>query len=232
MNINKISNNQVQFSSRNYPIAPFTIQTSSDPLFVEELSKADYHKAADFSFNCGLEAFPDWAEDWKNSTVKEKIARVKNGEKLYIEIMNKKDGNSTVLVGKDPKNDIKALFSMQNFDEFRWLKEKFKDVKTGFVEECMIDAKYRGQGIGKVIFDKILKSADGHFTDIFLEADNNAINFYTRAGFSPLDTSNPLIKKISDYILMHRKDRDLITLMSKSLDQSNPWWARIAKHLK
>lgn len=232
MNINRVAhtNNQLTFKSKNCPIEPFTIQTKFGPLRVEELSKKDIKKASNFAFYSNVEAFSDWQNGYNNANDTQRDYLVKWYEKKHADILKRNGGNSTILVAKDSENNFKAFFSLLKFDEFS--DSKVVDAKTGHLDECMIDAKYRGQGIGRIILDKILTTANGNFTDVIGEADNNALDFYKRAGFYELDTSNPAVKKISDFILSGRHDRDLITLISKPIDASNPWWKRVAKQIK
>lgn len=217
------------FCSRNHPIEPFIVQTKKGPIFMEELSEIDKYKAAAFSFRYELETFPIAAKNLKG--ISDKKGKIQYFEKIHSRILEKEDGNSTILIGKNSKKRVVALVSMHSFDEFARLEEEFLDLKTGYVEECILDAKYRGEGVGTTILNKILETADNHFTDIFLEANNKAVNFYTRAGFERFNVFLPIRKKIYDYILKNRGDRNLITLMTKTLDYSNPWWERIIKCL-
>lgn len=232
---NLLSNNQnriLSFGSKNCPIDPFTVQTTKGPLFVQEMPKRDLEKTASFSFDVALNSFKSW-EQWKNCSKGEKVYFTKSIERLLKHNLAKKDGNSTLLIAKDTKGDVKALFDLQSFDSIDFLHSNgFKDSKTAYIENCLVSAEYRSQGIGQKLIGKLLKTADNHFTDIFLCAENPAVNFYKRSGFSTLDTSNPAIKKISDFILSARIDRDDITLMSKSLNQADPWWARMVKLIK
>lgn len=232
VNINRIAhtNNQLTFKSKNCPIEPFVIQTKLGPLKVEELSKKELKKASDFNFHINLEVFPDWQQSYNIANAEQRNYWMQLNEKKHAYILNKGGDNSTILVAKDAENNFKAFFSLVKFDEFK--DSKVIDVTTGHLDECLIDAKYRGQGIGKIILDKLLTTADGHFTDVVAESFNKALGFYKRAGFKELDPSNPAIKKISDFILSGRQDRDLITLISKPIDASNPWWKRVAKQIK
>jgi len=228
---NQIRNTkQVSFGSKNHPIEPFVIKTKKGPLFVEELSENDIPKAAKFEMDFYEKEFPIWGVSTKNKS-KAEIKRFLS----YLAIRQKsvlsnKEGNGTVLVAKNFWGQVKALFQVEHFCALQSFMGK--DEKTAHVETCFIDGKYRSQGIGKILFEKLLETTKGRFTDIYLEAENKAVSFYKRAGFEPLDTSNPALKKISDCVLTHRPDRDEITLMSKTLDPANPWWKRVAKQLE
>lgn len=236
MSIQKINNPvQINFGSKNCPIEPFIIQTTKGPLFFRELKPEDtkgIHRSAYFDFYCCLNAFSDWATFYKKATKAEKITEINDIADDYLSKLNKPDGNTTILIGETAKKRVKALFTMENFTEFKTDSVNFTDDKTGHIQECMVDKTYRKEGLGAILLQKIMETAKGQFTDIFLEADNKALSFYKRAGFLSLDTSNPDIKKVSDFILSQRDDRDSITLMSKPLESSNPWCSRLVKCFK
>lgn len=221
---------RTSFGSKNIPVEPFEINTKQGKLYIHELTSDDIVKSGRFSFKCGLESFQDWRESYAKRSPKRKRKWIKNMIRNHRNILKREDGNSTILVGKDQKGRIKVLFSLLSFDETEDI--GVKDLKTGYVEECMIDSRYRNQGLGKILLSKLLETAHEHFTDIFLAADNKAVNFYSREGFENLDLSIPALKKLSETFLKSREDRDTITLMSRALDSSNPWWKRLATVLK
>lgn len=223
---------QLSFGSKNYPIIPFSVSTPLGPLRIKEIQEKDCPKAANYAFNFCIDTFRDWANYFKTAGPKEIQERTNRFCSDFKRTLTKKDGNSTILVATNQQGDIKALFSLENFDEFKGCQESVFDTETGYISDCFLSAEYRNQGTGSIILNKLLQTANGHFTDIYLEADNNAVNFYKRAGFLPLDTTNPLIKRIADYVCAHRDAFDEMTLMSKSLVPSDPWWQRVAKQIK
>lgn len=226
------TNKTLSFGSKNCPVKPFAIQTQFGPLQVEELKTSDLTKAAKYSVGSSVEAYESWRTPYEKLDKKGKKSWITFVKDRYIKILNKTDGNSTILVAKNSKGKIKAIFTMQNFDEFKNNAGGFADSKTGYIEECMTSSKYRGQGIGKIMINKLIETARGNFTDIVLEGENKALAFYGREGFKPLDLSNPSIKKISDFIMKARDDSYTFTVMNKTLDPSNPWWKRIAASIK
>lgn len=231
MNVQKVSTNaNPVFGSKNCPIEPFLIQTKKGPVWVRELrpnDKRGIYRAAYFDFYSNIRSFQEWADIYKDVSREDKLGDIKLIAHEYGSLLN--NDNSTILIGEDSKKKIKALFTMGCFDEFKDNNKDFIDLKTGHIGTCMVDPKYRGGGLGISLLKKIIGTAQGYFTDIFVEADNNALSFYTKTGFKPLDISNPDIKRISDFILEQRDDRDTITLMSQSLDPKDPWWQRIRK---
>lgn len=233
MNIEKISNINLNcsFGSKNCPIMSFEIQTKSGPLHVEELTRGDKFKAGAFSFNTTVNSIPAY-EEYKNMCFFDKLVNISSFIEKNSDVLRKKDGNSTILVAKDSENKVRALFSMKSFDRIKDANGRPIDIKIGSIEECLLDAKYRNEGVGSILLNKLLKTADGYFTDILLSANNRAINFYKKAGFSPLDRSNPSIDELNFHISRFGINPKFFTLMSKSLDPSNPWWERAVKFIR
>ena len=232
MNIYKLPNTHTSFTSRNCPIKPFMVESKSGDLFVEELTSEESAQAARFQIQFYEREFPHFSKWIKPKDAVEREEVFEALEYLQQIMLNKPEGNSTVLVGRDSQQKIKAMFALGDFDEFAWAKEKLVDKQTAYVSNCLVEADYRGQGVGEKMLEKLLKTADGKFTDIFLEANYKAVDFYKRAGFKPLDLKIPELREISAYIMANRSDSESLTLMSKSLDPTNHWWKRIVKYLK
>lgn len=223
------ANRSVSFGSKNCPIEPFTVNTKNGPIFVAEQSIQDSRAAAVFSTNCGIEAFPYWRQIL---STKEKISeQVDCFQFTHYRCLNKKDGNSTILIGKDSQNKIRALFSMQSFENIHGINTALSDRKTGYIEECMIDSKYRSLGLGKILLEKLMETTKGHFTDVMLLSEDKASVFYKRNGFSDINLENSIIKKFSDCIFANQFVEEHSTILTKSLDSSHPWWKRIAIQL-
>lgn len=227
-NINK----QFSFKSRNCPVAPFTIITTKGNLFVEEIKKRDLDKTLSFYLEVLLESVKSW-EHLRNPSEEKRLKHMKYLKSFLTHCLEKEDGNSTILIAKDASNNVKAITDLQYYDEVDFLSGNgFKDLKTGYIQNCYIAPEYRSQGIGQMMLGKTLKTAENHFTDIFLCSEHPAVNFYKKAGFSVLDTTNPLLKKIIDYILPIRGDGNYVTPMSKIIDPEKPWWDRMIKLIK
>lgn len=228
-NVSKSNNKVLKFGSRNNPIAPFVIQTSKGPLFASEIKQKDIPQTANFELDCLTKSVKAWMTYYEdNPDYKEFI--IDYLSKALNRCKRKKDGNSTVLIAKDVNNKVKSLFVVQSLDNS--VLKKIRDPKTGYIDSCFVSEEYRYQGIGRMLINKLLETCKGVFSDIYLAADNAAVNFYEKTGFAPLDTKSPEIKKVSDYILNLRSDREFITIMSKSLDTGNPWYTRLAKIIK
>lgn len=221
------TNNNIFFGSKNCPIKPFAIKTKQGDLFVEELQKKDRYKAAKFQFFCTVNSIPKF-EQYRHISNVENLVNISDFMDKNREILHKKDGNSTILVAKDSDGEIKAFFSLGNFDRVYGESNKPKDIKTGFIHDCLLDEKYRNEGVGQVLLEKLLKTVQGYFSDVLLWANNKAFSFYKRSGFEAVDFSNPKINKIPTYVFGYGEG--YATLMSKSLDSSNPWWEKAAKY--
>lgn len=224
----------ISFKSRNCPIKPFTIETATGKiLFAEEMTPEDLSRTAKFHFNTIVEDVQAW-KAVKNSSKKQKAYYLKYLENAFACCYCKGDGNSTILIAKDSKGRIKGLTDLQYYDEIDFIKNNgFLDLKTGYIQNCFIAPEYRNQGIGGKLIDKTLETVQDHFTDVLLISENqNSTRFYERKGFTIMDTSNPVIKKLVDFIHKGRGDNDNLIPMSKSFDIEHPWWQRMSKLLK
>lgn len=228
-NVSKSDNKLLKFGSRNNPIAPFVIQTLKGPLFVSEIKQKDIPQTVNFELDCLTKSVKAWMPYQKDDDYYKEFF-LGFLSKILNHCKRRKDGNSTILIAKDTDNQVKSLFVMQSLDTS--ILKNIRDPKTGYIDSCFVSEEYRSQGIGKILVDKLIETCKGTFSDIYLAADNAAVNFYKKTGFAPLDTTNPEIMKVSDYILNSRSDKELITIMSKSLDASNPWYTRLAKLIK
>lgn len=225
-------NEQFNFKSKNCPVKPFSIQTKNGLLTVEEMKMQDLNKTASFLFDSMKNLITKRIYLKKPSGINQFMYR-KYLKNLLIHCFEKEDGNSTILIAKDSKNKIKAITDLQSFDEIDVLaKNGFKDAQTGYIQDCYTATEYRNQGIGKIMLDKILATADGQFSDIFVCSENSSVNFYKKLGFSIIDTSSPIKQKVVNYILNIRCDKDFITPMLKTLTPENNWDLRMMDLIK
>lgn len=225
MHIKKTSNELI-FGSRNCPIEPFTIKTVRGPLLVEELKKKDGWKTAKFAVDCTLNSIPPYIYGHNVDYISRliSIALFKLSDSLTL---NKKDGNSTILIAKDIEGKIRAFISWASLYKIpKCPKEECE--KIGYGSDILVDKKYRNMGVGQILSDKVLKAAEGHFSDIIIHGNYSAINFHKRNGFEPLDISDPKISRIVSHIGNTGNENCII--MSKSFDPQNPWYKRIAKY--
>lgn len=230
MNIIRLSNinNNCSFGSKNCPIKPFSLQTKEGQLFVEEIAKKDINKASNFVFDCTVTSIPPYKDghDWN---FLDKLFSIINFSEHYHRILRQKDNNSTILIAKDAKSKIIAFFSIENFKKIYDKNDELKDINVGFISDCLVDEKYRNEGLGSILLNKLIKTVEGYYSDVLLNANNVAISFYKRNGFKPLDYSVPEINKIPFYVFGYSNGYS--TTMSKSLDPEHPWWQRAARFI-
>lgn len=229
---NSMQSSRTSFKSINCPVSPFTITTAQGTLSIKEMQRKDLNKTVSFFLKVLPESVKSW-EGLKNASTWEKQYYTKHLRSWLTHCIKKEDGNSTVLIAKDEKEKVKALADLQYFDEIDALiHDGFKDLQTGHIQNCYISPEYRGQGLGKILLDKLLGTAEGHFTDIFLCSERPSINFYEKSGFSKMDGTDPVMKKVINYILSVRASQDTVIPMSKALDARSPWWLRMAELIK
>lgn len=209
----------VNFGSKNSPIDSFIINTQKESLFVEELKKVDEANAVNFKTDFYIDNFPSWAEAFPN---KESIFNL--FKKTNDRALNKPDGNTTILVAKNAKNKIVALFSLEQFDDFY-------DTRVGYIRDCLINKEYKSQGIGKILIERILQTAKGYFTDVYLESEQEVSGFYSKIGFDRLDSLNNATKKLYEYIKASSPFYKNAIPMSININPKDPWWSRYTKYI-
>lgn len=216
----------INFGSKNHPIKPYKLNTPQGAVFVREAKPADFKDVAGFTVNTCAEALPGW-ERYKKIKSHKAQAQINLLKENYDKQATKADGNTTLLIAQDGKKNIVGSFLMNSFDEITGLEDK----KVGYLAECFVDKNYRKSGLGANMIQKVLQTAKGHFSDIYTEANNPALSFYKRAGLNEVDTTNPVMKLFAQKVDDLRKDKDQVTLVSKSLDPSDSWLKRLAKKL-
>lgn len=228
MNILRLSNinNNYSFGSKNCPIKPFALQTKEGQLFVEEIAKKDINKASTFVFDCTVTSIPPYKDEPKWNFI-DRLFSIVNFNEHYHRILRQKDKNSTILIAKDSNNKVKAFFSMESFNKIYDKNGKPKDINVGFIPDCLIDEKYRNEGLGSILLDKLIRTVEGYYSDVLLTANNAAISFYKKNGFKVIDRSAPGINKIPFFIYGYSNGYS--TTMAKSLDPERPWVDRVAK---
>ncbi len=237
MRIVSIHNLKSSFGSKNSPIESFNIKTPKGTLFVREYKLNDFRdsnkiqKLAQLSVDNLVEGStdPQWEQMVGSRDRTEYLDQVDQFTHYYKKLFRSDDGNTTFLVAKDIKNRPRAAIVMSHFDEI----EDLDDAHTGYIETLVVDKKYRGLNVGKVFVEKAEKTANGVFTDIFIEAFNRAKPFYENNGFTELDMINLKIKSVAEKIMEYRDDvPKFVTLMSKPIDENaERWFERLFKRL-
>jgi len=229
MYINKYNPN-LRFTSKNSPIEPYDINLAGRILHVEELQKPkDFKQVAErFRKNevnelkhSTCELSPEDIAIYNEIPAKER----RNDFLIPIrKILAKPDGNSTILIAKNERKELVGFVIMQSLDKSKDF--SINNIKIGCVE-AYINHSYSQKGLGSALLNKISKTANGYFTDVFAKPFYLEHKDFEAAGYNFLDRSNQII---NDFYLKAPKERKWF--MTLSVDSKNPWWGRIAKSLK
>jgi ribosomal protein S18 acetylase RimI-like enzyme len=222
------TNSNLSFTSKLSPIKPFTINTKNGRLFVSEATKKDFSSR---NFCKNLSKFfcqnfashtknPDWLI-FNNSSHREiRNAILETFSKSIQSKFRDNDNTLTILVARDSHNKIQGACISHGFDEVPASK-----TTTCYIEDIAVSPKFRGFGVGKILLDKTLKSAQKTFTDVFLTGEALAEGFYRKLGFTHLNPKNKLQKNIIDYLAHERSDfPQYIKFLTKPLQKDKSRW--------
>ena len=174
---------QISFTSKLYPIKPFEVLTDKGPILIKELSKNELNKSADFYIDSSIEFYGPTDNYWRDLSGFWKEMAISNSKKQFKKVLKGSEGN--VLIGMDKNNDVKAVLTLKNLKNFR-------QGKVGLMENFVVDKELRGQGLGKIMMDKILKTTKP-FSDLVMSANSTLTEFYSKFGFKQFN-----IEQISD----------------------------------
>jgi len=217
----------ISFGSRNNPVKSFNIETKNGNLQVREAMPADFKKVVEFETKIDIECFKACSVLRHDPIARSKVEQ--ENLDFYLKYMNPKfNANSTLLIAEDKNKNIMASFSMLPLDNCDGL----TDYKTGLVNTCMVDSRYRGTGVGNKIFSKLIGTAKGEFTDLVVHSYIESIRFYKKAGFDFLNKMNQEQKSLLNIIKKRRIDFNWIEVMHKPLEGNSRWWKRIAAEMR
>lgn len=230
----------VGFTSRNCPVKPFTVQTRNDIITFKEI---DYTKKPKKSF---LKRVVGFVHDKLKKTKESSIHDIAtffldnfahqsshpfwklciNNKKLYDEYLNKEliasykksfgNPDTTVLIGKDSKNHIRAGIVTEPLN----LSKDLKEDKTLYIDSLAVDKDYRNSHLATKMLDAVIDSNKEKFDDTFLVAYTESVPFYKKKGFKIVED-----KKITKAVAKERCDYPVYAApMSKNIDkkQKNP----------
>lgn len=227
-----IKQNQTCFGSKNKPVEPFEINTKQGKLFVKEMNADNYFPKEDASNLVKLfidnfidgSTSPRWRK-YKNPANKEKYETLIQKYTGYIKhLLVNDDGNTTILMAKDSKNNIKAGIISMNYNEIRGLEDK----KTFYLDALAVDRQYRNNNVATTLINQALETAKNIFSDVVLIGENKAVPLYTKLGFTRPDTTNAKINAVVEKIQKSCADVPRYRkLMHKVLNpQETRWWER------
>lgn len=222
----KIQNNKTTFGSKNCPIKPFSIETKHGPLYIAEITKKDQWKDASFTINNVITSIPPYKYNPHLNFI-DRLCGIINTKYGKSDRLRKKDGNSTILIAKDKEGKTRGTLTLESLKPIYDSKFEKHNLEIGFVRDFFIDSKYRNQGIGSIMLNSILETAQNQFSDVLLIANNDAISLYKRNGFETVDDSKYAIRKI--IYEAAEGELEYSTAMSKSIDSKNSWVERAIK---
>lgn len=232
--VHRINNtkSKTYFGSKNRPIKSFNIDTPKGKITVSEMktqgtySEEEIHSISKFFIDNYIEGStnPAWKSYTKPANKDRYNRRVLRFSDFLKNVLKKDDGNTTILIGKDNENKIRAGIVGFSFNEV----EGLEDPKTYYFDSMCVDKQYRGNNIGTILMKKTFKTTEGIFTDALLTGYNRAVPLYSRLGFTRPDTNNPEIKAVMNKVVGDRSDIPKYTkFMHKVLNSKETrWWER------
>ena len=201
----------VGFTSRNCPVKPFTVQTRNDIITFKEIDYAKKSEKSLLkrvvTFVCDKfiktkeSSVQDIATFFLDNFAHQsshpfwKLCRKDDpayNKKIYKEYLNKEmvasykksfdNSDTTVLLGKDSKNKIRAGIITEPLN----LSEDLKNDKTLYIDSLAVDKEYRNNHLAKKMVDSVIDSSKGRYDEIFLVAYNESVPFYEKQGFSDI----------------------------------------------
>ena len=127
---------------------------------------------------------PDIFVSGNTKYTKEELINKLNGDNYFIYV-------ATI--------DDKVVGHIMYFIETPQFRHTMKPIKTLFIDDLEVNPNYRGQGIGRVLFDFIKEEAKRldcyNITLNEWEGNDNARKFYEKLGMKPQKTTLELILK-------------------------------------
>lgn len=179
----KSSNN---FTSRNNPIPTETFISALGKITMSEATSDDITPVAKLIRQREMLSFKlrnfygENAEEAKRYYKQiNKNSWLKDIKQYLVKMLQKPDGNSSVLVAKNEDGKVIGYATMESMDN---VKEK-----VGIIENIYLDYKYSKGDLGHYLLHKIVKTAYGQFSDILTKSPNlgNAYT-YQELGFKYL----------------------------------------------
>ena len=231
MKIKYTNGNSINFKSKNNPVKPFIINTPNGELYVNEFQEKDtnFEKQSENLAKFLLDAFRNNTKDpWFLSLKDAKKFKeaTKHFTEYYKSMFKKDDGNLTILIANNNKNQLCGAVVTNTLNE-----SGVSDSQTCYIDSIAVSPEYRKCGVGRILLEEAISCSKDIYTDAFLISDNMAVDFEIKNGYKPLDYSTQSERKIIDKINDSRNDYpNYVTYMHKKLKDNNtniPWAERI-----
>lgn len=219
-----VSSKKVGFTSKNFPVKPFVVNTKSGPIFINEVNQLPLKIDGIFNFYLkGVEGMINkpQGEIKPLSFLEKKMLKIKFSN-YFGDMLNQKNGNPTILIGENSNGETKAFFCLSDYINMKF---GITDPKTGLFQSFMVSSELRSEGIGTICLNELLKIAEKQYKSVFLTARKGAINLYKRAGFQEPDLSNQNI--LSDMKVIANDDSLSEIPMFKTFEPKDNWAGRI-----
>lgn len=169
-NLNYSSCKTTKFSSRNCPVAPFSMLNGR--LHIKEITAKDKQELRDALQFYNI--FLGYENNKPNGVSKKEFSKVFSDIRKTL----KHDKDATILVGRNSDDNVAAMF---------YLCRDQVCSRAAVVKACFLDNEFVHQGVGKVLLNKLLESARGHFRLCWLMSKKDSVEFYENAGFSRIE---------------------------------------------
>lgn len=208
-------NNSNSFTSRNNPIPTETFISALGKITMSEATSDDItpvaklirqremlsFKLKNFYGENAAEAKTYYKQINKNSWLKDI-------KQYLVKLLQKPDGNSSILVAKNEDGKVIGYATMESMDN---VKEK-----VGIIENIHLDYKYSKGDLGHYLLHKIVKTAYGQFSDIITKSPSIG-NYYTyqELGFNHIPPNSNAAKILNARNL---EDQDYQGWMRKTIN--------------
>lgn len=227
--ISPLNKSQISFCSKNSPVVPFVYDAGEEKVLIKELPRSQTSDYTRFAFEQNIAESSDWKEYFSQKTPEETDYFLSQWENKHYYAMLHPDGNNTALVGLNRDGKIVAGLSLKALDPHP-IVNNFRNPQVGYLSCCQVDKSYRQKGLAQKMLEAVMGSANGYFTDIYLESQRKAHSLYQRLGFLDLDMNNPSVKNL--YLTLKEVVLDDFILMSKPLDNVNSCLKKFVRSIK
>ena len=187
MQINNIQSTNT-FTSRNNPIPTETFISALGKITMSEASTDDITPVAKLIRAQEMKVFkirnfygPNAAESKEFYKQINKYQWLKDIKHYLTKLLEKPDGNSSILVAKNGDGKVIGYATMERMDGVT--------DKVGVIENIYLDYKYTKSNLGHYLLNKITQSAQGQFSDVVTKSPYiGGHHIYHELGFNYLPT--------------------------------------------